>query len=72
MTVYEDGKWKAATLENLYLDKAGVEQWKTHYYKFEGWDPTTGWPTRNTLEDLGLKKVADTLEKAGRLGVLNH
>lgn len=72
MTVYENGKWRAATLENLYLDKAGVEQWKTHYYKFEGWDPDTGWPTRNTLEDLGLKKVADTLEKAGRLGVLNH
>ena len=68
MTVYENGKWGMTTLENMYLDKAGVEQWKTNYYKFEGWDPDTGWPTRNTLEELGLKNVADTLERAGRLG----
>ena len=53
---------------NMYLDKAGVEQWKTNYYKFEGWDPNTGWPTRNTLEELGLRNVADTLDSAGKLG----
>ncbi len=68
MPVYENGKWGMATLEDMYLDKAGVEQWKTNFYRFEGWDPATGWPTRNTLEELGLKQVADTLESAGRLG----
>jgi len=52
----------------MYFDKSGVEQWKTNFYKVEGWDPETGWPTRETLEDMGLRKVADTLEKAGRLG----
>jgi aldehyde:ferredoxin oxidoreductase len=68
MTVYENGKWQMVTRENLYLDRAGVEQWKTNFYKVEGWDPDTGWPTRKTLEELGLKNVADTLEEAGRLG----
>jgi aldehyde:ferredoxin oxidoreductase len=68
MTVYENGKWQMVTREYLYLDKAGVEQWKTNFYKLEGWDPDTGWPTRNTLEELGLKNAADTLESAGRLG----
>lgn len=68
LTVYKNGKWVMTTLENLYLDKAGVEQWKTNFYKVEGWDTKTGWPTRKTLEELGLKKVADILERAGRLG----
>ena len=52
----------------MFLDKSGVEQWKTHYYKCEGWDTSSGWPTRKTLEELGLKNVADTLESAGKLG----
>jgi aldehyde:ferredoxin oxidoreductase len=68
MPVYENGKWTATRLEDLYLDKSGVEQWKTHFYEFEGWDPNTGWPTRNTLEELGLKGVADALQSVGRLG----
>jgi aldehyde:ferredoxin oxidoreductase len=68
LPVYKDGRWTSVPLSDMYLDKAGVEQWKTHYYKVEGWDAETGWPTRNTLEELGLKKVADTLEKAGKLG----
>ena len=68
MTVYKDGKWEMADQTDMYLDKAGMEHWKTNYYNVEGWDPETGWPKRRTLEELGLKKVADTLEKAGRLG----
>jgi hypothetical protein len=35
--------------------------WKTAFYKVEGWDPKTGYPARKTLEDLGLKHVADVL-----------
>jgi aldehyde:ferredoxin oxidoreductase len=68
MIVYKNGRWIYTTLEDLYLDKAGLEQWKTHFYEVEGWDPANGWPTRKTLEELGLKKVADTLEKANKLG----
>ena len=68
LPVYKNGKWEMDVVEDMYLDKSGVEQWKTHFYEFEGWDPDTGWPTRKTLEEMGLKNVADTLESAGRLG----
>ena len=66
--VYEDGKWSWQTLLDMYLDRAGVETFKTHFYKLEEWDVDTGWPTRSTLEGLGLKKVADTMAGRGRLG----
>ena len=45
-------------LENKLLDE---------YYKARGWDLATGWPTRAKLEQLGLKDVADELEKLGKL-----
>ena len=32
-----------------------------------GWDKTTGWPTRQTLEAQNLKEVADELEGLGKL-----
>jgi len=67
--VYKDGKWSWQPLMDLYLDEAGVELFKTNFYKLEGWDVDTGWPTRKTLEELALKKVADTMESRGRLGV---
>jgi aldehyde:ferredoxin oxidoreductase len=41
---------------------------KTNYYELEGWDTNTGWPTKKTLEGVGLKHVADMLESKGRLG----
>jgi len=37
------------------------------YYKLRGWDVTTGMPTREKLEELGLKEVADELERLGKL-----
>ena len=66
--IYVDGKWSFEDQADLYLDKAGVEEFKSHFYKLEGWDVKTGWPTRNTLEGLGMKRVADTLASKGRLG----
>jgi len=38
------------------------------FYDFEGWNTANGWPKRGTLEGMGLKNVADTLESKGRLG----
>jgi aldehyde:ferredoxin oxidoreductase len=66
--IYQDGKWSFEDQSDLYLDKNGVESFKTHYYQLEGWDSKTGWPTRKTLEDLGMKKVADTMAGKGKLG----
>ena len=52
----------------LYLEDKGVEQWKTNFYRVEGWDPQTGYPRRKTLEDLGMKPVADRLQAKNKLG----
>ena len=41
------------------------EKQLTEYYQMRGWDPETGIPTRATLERLGLKYVADELQRHG-------
>ena len=38
-----------------------------YYYELRGWDKATGIPTRQKLEELGLKDVADELERMGKL-----
>lgn len=68
MPVHENGEWKYKNLGGRKLDRQRVEDWKTKFYALEGWDTTTGQPTRGTLEELGLADVADALEKAGKLG----
>lgn len=49
------------------LDKGKFESLRGMYYKLRGWDED-GLPTRSKLEELGLKDVADGLEKRGLLG----
>ena len=65
--VYEDGKWSYSDRKEIKMDPYGVEQFKTHFYLHEGWDPNTGVPTRATLESLGLGYVADELAAKGKL-----
>lgn len=67
--VYENGKWRNDAAPDMYLDRKGVDDFKTHYYALEGWDKEHGWPTRKTLENFGLKKVADSMAAKGKLGV---
>jgi aldehyde:ferredoxin oxidoreductase len=67
--VFEDGKWSFQAQDDMYLEKTGVEEFKTHLYKLEGWNPDTGWPTRKTLEELGMKKIADVMASKNKLGV---
>ena len=66
--VYENGKWSWQDNLDMYLDDTGVELFKTRYYKLEGWDERNGWPTRKTLEGMGLKHVADDMAAKGKLG----
>jgi aldehyde:ferredoxin oxidoreductase len=66
--IYQDGKWSFEDQSDMYLDREGVELFKTNFYKLEGWEVKTGWPTRKTLEGLGMKKVADVMAAKGRLG----
>ncbi len=68
LPVHEEGEWKFKNVSGRMLDRAKVEEVKTKFYEFEGWDPATGWPTRASLEKLDLGFVADELEKAGKLG----
>jgi aldehyde:ferredoxin oxidoreductase len=66
--IYENGKWRSDPAPDMYLDRKGVEDFKSHFYALEGWDREHGWPTRKTLQELSLAKVADTLEANGKLG----
>jgi len=60
--------WEFQNCKELYFSREGVDQFKTHFYEIEGWNKDTGYPTRKTLEDLGMKDVADVLQSKGKLG----
>ena len=68
MPARQDGKWDYVNVQDRHLDKAKFEEWKTTYYKLEGWDPASGWPRRKELESMGMGDVADELEKNDKLG----
>ena len=63
-----NGQWDYIRVDGRNLDRGKFEQFKTTYYELEKWDPSTGWPTRETLESLELADVADALTRNGRLG----
>ncbi|PTD94758.1 aldehyde:ferredoxin oxidoreductase [archaeon SCG-AAA382B04] len=68
LPVHEEGGWKYSQNIGRTLDKEKFEEWKTKYYEFEGWNPDTGWPTKETLESLGMEKMVSELEKNDKLG----
>ncbi len=65
----EKGRWDYIRVNGRHLDKTKFEEFKTRFYNLEGWDTRSGWPKRRTLESMGLKFVADELNKKGKLGV---
>jgi aldehyde:ferredoxin oxidoreductase len=44
-----------------------LEKMLDDYYQFRGWDQSTGFPTRNKLNELELEDIADALEEMGRV-----
>jgi aldehyde:ferredoxin oxidoreductase len=64
----ENGKWDYYNYTDRSLDKNKFDEFKTRFYKLEGWDTASGYPSRGTLESLDLGYVADELEKNGKLG----
>jgi aldehyde:ferredoxin oxidoreductase len=66
--IYKNGKWRSNIAPEMYLDRKGLDQFKNHFYELEGWDKEHGWPTRKTLEELGMKKIAFTMATRGKLG----
>jgi aldehyde:ferredoxin oxidoreductase len=68
LPIFDGAKWEWKNCKELYFSREGVDQWKTHFYNVEGWNPDSGYPTRKTLEDLGMKHVADLLQTKNKLG----
>jgi len=66
--VYVNEQWTYADVRGRSINRDKFEAWKTKYYELEGWDMKTGWPTRRTLESLGLGYVADELQSKEKLG----
>jgi aldehyde:ferredoxin oxidoreductase len=50
------------------VERDKFERILEEYYEDRKFDPKTGLPTRGGLEKLGLKHIADDLEKRGKLG----
>jgi len=70
LPMYDDKtkKWAYDTGAGRKLDRTKFEEWKTKFYAFEGFNTDNGWPTKKTLEGMGLKKVADVMKSKDRLG----
>jgi aldehyde:ferredoxin oxidoreductase len=64
----EDGVWDYRGYSRRKFDRAKFEEFKTTFYKLQGWDVESGYPTKATLESMDLGYVADELEKKGKLG----
>ncbi len=52
-----------------FLDKQKLDGMIDECYEIRGWNKQTGAPSRTSLEKIGLKVVADDLEKRGKLAV---
>lgn len=62
----KEGAWDYVQTSGRHFDLDKFEDFKTRFYRFQGWDEKSGSPTRKTLESLDLKKVADELERNGK------
>ena len=68
LPVMEDGRWTFSNVNGRLLDRSMFEEWKTRYYRLEGWGEDSGRPKRDTLSTLGLGRAADELEQRNILG----
>jgi aldehyde:ferredoxin oxidoreductase len=68
--IHDVPPWKAfnvpiprGRLSGMVAQKQTYETLLTNYYRYRGWNPQTGIPTRTKLAQLGLNYVAETLEQ---------
>jgi aldehyde:ferredoxin oxidoreductase len=64
----KDGKWGLYGYSRRTLNKDKFDEFKTRFYRLQGWDESSGYPTRKTLESLDLGYVADELKSNNKLG----
>ena len=67
--INDDGEWEFMKVNGRHLDRGKFEEFKTRFYILEGWDTSSGYPTRTILESVGLDEVADELDSRNKLGV---
>lgn len=67
LPVCENGRWRYRDCTKRTLDRLGVEELKTHFYRLHGWCEKTGFPKKETLVDLGLGHVAEVLSQHQKL-----
>jgi len=68
LTGFENGKWGYHGYSRRTIDENKFEEFKTRFYKLQGWDASSGWPTKTTLDFLGLSNVSRELKANGKLG----
>jgi aldehyde:ferredoxin oxidoreductase len=64
----KDGKWDYYGYSRRKLNKNKFDEFKTRFYRLQGWDASSGYPKRSTLESLELDYVADELERNRKIG----
>jgi aldehyde:ferredoxin oxidoreductase len=64
----ENGKWDYYGYSRRTLDRNKFDEFKTRFYRLQGWDESSGYPKRSTLESLELGYVADELGSNNKLG----
>ena len=64
----ENGEWDYYGYSRRILDRDKFDEFKTRFYRFQGWDTSSGYPKRSTLESLELGYVADELERNEKIG----
>jgi len=64
----KNGKWGHYGYSKRTLDRNKFDEFKTRFYRLQGWDESSGYPTRSTLESLELGYVADELERNNKIG----
>ena len=64
----ENGVWDYYGYSLRTLDKHKFDEFKTRFYRLQGWDESSGYPKRSTLESLDLGYVADELERNDKIG----
>lgn len=58
---------KSGPLKGELLRKEDWDKMLDEYYALRGWDPSTGWPTKETLTRLDLGECVEMLEYAKQL-----
>jgi aldehyde:ferredoxin oxidoreductase len=64
----ENGKWQYIKTLGRTFNRDKFEEFKDRFYRLQGWDTSSGYPTAGTLQSMGLNYVADELRQKGKLG----